>query len=484
LNQISERLMRWVRWILAISWLLLIVSLFYDPISLILTDAENFSSPLRIHPETCILLQGECVPQQPYSLGVRLFWSVIVPAAIFIIFVFGHEAWRRICPLSFLSQLPRSLQIQRKRKTVNAGIVSYQLVAIADDSWLGQNHFYVQFGLFFLGLTARLLFVNANPVALGVFLIATISSAMLVGFLYAGKSWCNYFCPFAPVQAVFTGPRGLLGSKAHVESDSPVPQSMCRTIDNQSACVGCKASCIDIDSEQSYWDNLEKPARRFVQYGYVGILIAFFGYFYLFAGNWDYYFSGVWSREDAIGMLFKPGFYLFGTSIPLPKLVAVPLTLGLCTWLAYLALNQVEKMYRGHLQAAGVLNIRQRSHHVIFTLVTVFSFWFFFSFAGRPILNTLPNGIITAFNSIVIVVGSIWGYRTFKRTPAHYYHERDSITVSSSDLDSTAVDLEEIPSELLNQRVELKSDLANSTSTVVKRSTKNKSTTTQTRRNS
>jgi hypothetical protein len=483
LNQISEKLMRWVRWTLAISWLLLIVSLFYDPISLILTDAENFSSPLRIHPETCILLQGECVPQQPYSLGVRLFWSVIVPAAIFIIFVFGHEAWRRICPLSFLSQLPRSLQIQRKRKTVNAGIASYQLVAIADDSWLGQNHFYVQFGLFFLGLTARLLFVNANPVALGVFLIATIASAMLVGFLYAGKSWCNYFCPFAPVQAVFTGPRGLLGSKAHIESESPVPQSMCRTIDNESACVGCKASCIDIDSEQSYWDNLEKPARRFVQYGYVGILIAFFGYFYLFAGNWDYYFSGVWSREDAIGMLFKPGFYLFGISIPLPKLVAVPLTLGLCTWLAYLALNHVEKIYRGHLQALGVLNIRQRSHHVIFTLVTVFSFWFFFSFAGRPILNTLPNEIIAGFNSIVIVVGSIWGYRTFKRTPAHYYHERDSITVSSSDL-ATAVDLEEIPSQLLNQRVELKSDLVNSAATIVKRSTKNKSTTTQTRRKS
>jgi hypothetical protein len=273
-----------------------------------------------------------------------------------------------------------------------------------------------------------------------------------------------------------------LGSKAHIESESPVPQSMCRTIDNQSACVGCKASCIDIDSEQSYWDNLEKPARRFVQYGYVGILIAFFGYFYLFAGNWDYYFSGVWSREDAIGMLFKPGFYLFSKSIPLPKLVAVPLTLGLCTWLAYLALNQAEKIYRGHLQAAGVLNIRQRSHHTIFTLVTVFSFWFFFSFAGRPILNTLPTEIIAGFNSIVIVVGSIWGYRTFKRTPAAYFREQDS----------TALDLEAIPNELLNQResqpeilpVELNSDLINSGSTVVKRSTKNKSTTTQTRRNS
>ncbi len=482
MNQISERLMHWVRWVLAISWLLLIVSLFYDPISLILTDPENFSSPLRIHPETCILLQGACVQQQPYSLGVRLFWSVIVPSAIFIIFVFGHEAWRRICPLSFLSQLPRALKLQRKRRVIDSGIVRYEVVTISADDWLGQNHFYVQFGLFCLGLTARLLFVNANPLALGIFLVITISSAMLVGFLYAGKSWCNYFCPFAPVQAVFTGPRGLLGSKAHVESESPMPQSMCRTIDDQSACVGCKAACIDIDAEQSYWDNLEKPARRFVQYGYVGILIAFFGYFYLFAGNWDYYFSGVWSREDAIGMLFKPGFYLFGKSIPLPKLVAVPLTLGLCTWLAYLAFSQAEKIYRGHLQAAGVLNIRQRSHHVMFTLVTVFSFWFFFAFAGRPILNTLPTEIIMGFNAIVIVVGSIWGYRTFKRTPADYRREQDW----------TTIDLEAIPSELLNQRehqhesqrVDLKPDLVNSTATVVKRNTKNKSTTTQTRRKS
>jgi hypothetical protein len=466
--------MHWVRLGLATSWLLLIASLFYDPISLILTDPENFSSPLRIHPETCILLQGACVQQQPYSLGVRLFWSVIVPAAIFIIFVFGHEAWRRICPLSFLSQLPRALKLQRKRRVVDSGIVRYEIVTISADDWLGQNHFYVQFGLFFLGLTVRLLFVNANPLALGIVLVATISAAMLVGFLYAGKSWCNYFCPFAPVQAVFTGPRGLFGSKAHVESDSPVPQSMCRTIDNQSACVGCKSACIDIDAEQSYWDNLEQPARRFVQYGYMGILSAFFGYFYLFAGNWDYYFSGVWSREDAIGMLFKPGFYLFDTAIPVPKLVAVPLTLGLCTWLSYLALSRIEKMYRVYLREQGALNIRQQSHHVMFTLVTVFCFWFFFAFAGRPILNTLPTEIIMGFNAIVIVVGSIWGYRTLKRTSKQYYNERAAATV----------DIEAISTELLSPQVELKSDLINSGSTVVKRSNKNKSTATQTRRKS
>ncbi len=419
MNQVPERLMHWVRWGLAISWIVLIVSLFYDPISLILTDSDNLTSPFRIHPETCILLQGECLPQTPYSLGVRIFWSAIVPAAIFIVFVFGHDTWRRICPLSFFSQLPRALKLQRHRKVVYEGIVSYELISIAEDSWLGKNHLYVQFGLFFLGLTARLLVVNSNPVALGMMLISTILSAMLVGILYAGKSWCQYFCPFAPVQAVFTGPRGLLGSHAHQQPQFPVSQSMCRTNDNISACVGCKSACIDIDAEQAYWENLEQPARRFVQYGYVGILIAFFLYFYLFAGNWNYYFSGAWSRDDAIGMLFKPGFYLLGQSIPLPKLIAVPLTLGLFTVLAYFALSRVEKAYRAYLRQHKPAS-RQESHHTIFTLVTVFSFWFFFSFAGRPILNTMPSFIVLGFNSIVMIAGSIWGYRTLGRTQSQY----------------------------------------------------------------
>jgi hypothetical protein len=423
LNQVPERLMQIVRWGLAMSWLVLIASLFYDPLSPILTDADNLSSPFRIHPDTCILLQGQCLPQTPYSLGVRLFWAVIVPAAILIIFVFGHEAWRRICPLSFLSQLPRALKFQRQRKIVSSGIVSYELVTISENSWLGRNHLYVQFGLLFGGLTARLLVLNSHPLALGIFLVATILCAMSVGFLFAGKSWCNYFCPFAPVQAVFIGPRGLLGSQAHQASEALVPQSMCRTSQNESACVGCKSACIDIDAEQAYWDNLEQPARQFVQYGYVGLLVAFFGYFYLFAGNWDYYFSGMWSRDDAIGMLFEPGFYLAGHAIPLPKLVAVPLTLGLFTLLAYLALSKVEKTYRAYLRRQHKSPERKQSHHTIFTLVTIFSFWFFFTFGGRPILNAQPAVVSLGFNAIVLISGSIWGYRTLGRTHAHYLAE-------------------------------------------------------------
>ncbi len=34
---------------------------------------------------------------------------MVVPSAIFVVLVFGHEFWRRICPLYFFSQLPRAL---------------------------------------------------------------------------------------------------------------------------------------------------------------------------------------------------------------------------------------------------------------------------------------------------------------------------------------------------------------------------------------
>jgi len=59
--EIAEKRAHLFRWLLAISWLLLIFSLFYDPISPILTSPDNLSSPLRIHPEDCVSVQGECL---------------------------------------------------------------------------------------------------------------------------------------------------------------------------------------------------------------------------------------------------------------------------------------------------------------------------------------------------------------------------------------------------------------------------------------
>ena len=103
-------------------------------------------------------------------------------------------------------------------------------------------------------------------------------------YLYAGKSWCQYFCPMAIVQTVYTGPRSLLGSQNHLQPKAAVTQSMCRMVDpktgkEQSACVSCKAPCIDVDAEKTYWAELNKPGRRLVQYGYLGMVIAFYLYY-------------------------------------------------------------------------------------------------------------------------------------------------------------------------------------------------------------
>jgi len=126
---------------LTIAWLLVIVSLLYDPWTSELTEPNHPWSSLRLPNNICVQVQGECLSEQPYPLGTTLFWGAIVPAAIFILLVFGHELWRRICPLSFLSQIPRALGWQRqfKRENPKTGKVRYELAKVNADSWLGRR---------------------------------------------------------------------------------------------------------------------------------------------------------------------------------------------------------------------------------------------------------------------------------------------------------------------------------------------------------
>jgi hypothetical protein len=58
LSTVPENKMHVVRWLLASGWALLILSAFYDPLSLILTDPNNLLSPLHVHAERCIQVQG------------------------------------------------------------------------------------------------------------------------------------------------------------------------------------------------------------------------------------------------------------------------------------------------------------------------------------------------------------------------------------------------------------------------------------------
>lgn len=418
LSTLSEKKLHSVRWVLLIGWLLLILSLFYDPVSAILSDSAQSWSPLSdatTDADYCIQVQKICLTLAPYPIATRVFWGMVIPSAIMILLALGHETWRRICPLYFFSQIPRALKLQ-------------PLLSIEKNAWLRRNHFYLQFALFFIGLTARILVVNAVRPVLGIFLIVTLLSAMSVVWLYGGRSWCHYVCPFGMVQTVFTGPRGLLGSKAHIASPRSITQSMCRTVDpesgeTQSACVSCKSACMDIDSEKSYWEQLHQPGRRLVQYGYLGLVLGYFAYYRLYSGNFSYYFSGAWAHEpDALSNLFKPGFYLFNAPIPIPKLIAAPLTLGLFVIISVFLGRRFEKAYKAFWRRRSSISSEQALHQV-FSLVTFVAFNSFFIYGGRPEINRWPIAYQFLFQITVAVVSTVWLMRTWGRSLETYMRE-------------------------------------------------------------
>lgn len=430
LANISERKIHQLRWVLSIGWLILIFSLFYDPLTPWLTYPDNTLSPLKLNLENCVIVQGSCLEEAPYALGAPIFWGIIVPSSIFILLVFGHEFWRRICPLSFISQIPRALQWQRQNKSVNhkTNKVKTELVKVSKDSWLFENAIYLQFSLFFLGLCSRILFVNSNRLALGIFLFGTIVAAIVVGYLYGGKSWCHYFCPMAPVQKIYGEPRGLLNSTAHEDNEQKITQSMCRIISREgkelSACVACTNHCMDIDAERSYWENITQSNRQWLYYGYVGLVIGYFTYYYLYAGNWDYYISGAWAHEEnQWANLLKPGFYVFGQASFIPKLVAVPLTLGIFTLGGYWLGKNLEKRYKSYLlRNTNSVNI-EIIRHRLFSLCTFFIFNFFFIFAGRNFIALLPLFFQYLFSVSIAICSTLWLYRTWERSRDIYLKE-------------------------------------------------------------
>ncbi|MBD2429243.1 cyclic nucleotide-binding domain-containing protein [Phormidium sp. FACHB-1136] len=425
--QIPERRMHWIRWVVTTGWVLLILSLFFDPWTAALTQPDHPWSPLRLTGE-CVPVQGVCVEETPQPIGATLFWGAIVPSGIFILLVFSHELWRRICPLSFLSQIPRALGWQRqfKRENPKTGKVRYELAKVRPESWLGRNYLYVQFAYLFVGLCGRILFFNADRLVLGGWLVFTIVAAMAVGYFYGGKSWCQYICPMAPVQTVFSEPRGLLGSQAHT-SESRITQSMCRTVEadgsEKSACVACQSPCFDIDSERTYWDGLRRRDEAVMRYGYLGLMVGYFVYYYLYAGNWDYYFSGVWNRDpNQLAALFSPGLYLGGQAIAIPKLVAVPLVLGAFT-LGGIGLGTlIANRAKGYSRKSVAPN-PDRVQHRIFVIVAFIAFNFFFFFAGRPLLRLTPGWVQFGFDGLVLFLSTLWLQQSWHRSPERYTRE-------------------------------------------------------------
>ena len=416
-SQWPEHQARLVRWVLLIGWLLLILSLFL-PLTL----------PAHLVPE-CRAANLNCwLHHQP---GNRLFWGVVVPSGVLMIVLLSHELWRRICPLAFASQLFRALGRQRTRLGKGG---KPEVVKVATDSWLGRHHVQLQWSLLIAGLCLRLLLVNSSPLGLALFLLVTLASAIAVGWAYGGKAWCQYVCPMAPVQTVLTGPRGPLGSPAHLGTNSKITQSMCRSLGDsgkeQSVCVACQAPCLDIDSERSFWQNLSgKRGLEWAWYSYPGLVWAFFELMQRMdddvspqADDLNYLRSGLWAYDAGLpGRALDPLFPL----LPLPRLVAVPLVLVLAAWLSvalfrWLArFNQRRYIRQGRREAVSIATAHTR---LIATFTAVNSFFWYVD----PSQGAFgPNGG-QLIRSLVLTVSAIWLFRSWGRDQATYRRESTS----------------------------------------------------------
>jgi hypothetical protein len=326
----------------------------------------------------------------PTLLGVRhgnrIFWTIAIAALPLFWTVAGYHLWRRICPLAVTSQLGRLVGVPGRRK---AG------------DWLARNYMLVQLALMIACLSLRLVATNGSAVWLAGFLAALTLAAIATSFLYAGKTWCNYLCPVGLVEKIHTEPaRGVV---------PPATSSQC------TPCVACKKHCPDIDQEHGYWKELALPPRRTAYYAWPGVVVGFYAYFYLHAGNWDDYFSGAWAYEtDQPRGWLGPGFYFLPD---VPRVAAAPLTLlafGGASWLLFAAAEAIAARRAG----------AEIARHKLLGVAGFVAFNAFYFFAGQPSLRELPPWVVTGTGAIVVLASAAIFFRRWRRREAEHVRER------------------------------------------------------------
>ena len=174
----------------------------------------------------------------PTILGVehgnRLCGRSCIAALPFFWMTFGYHLWRRICPLAVLGQLGRLLGARARARWATG--------------W-ASNYLLVQLGLMVVALSLRLTVTNGSAVGLAVFLGAVVVAAIVVSFVYGGKTWCNFLCPVGLVEKIYTEPARSASGAADELTSQCAP------------CVACKKHCPDIDLEQGYWKEATRAAR-------------------------------------------------------------------------------------------------------------------------------------------------------------------------------------------------------------------------------
>jgi hypothetical protein len=340
-----------------------------------------------------------------FDHGNRLVWTVLIASLPFFWMTVGYHAWRRICPLAVMGQIGRLAGRPGARKM---------------GDWMGKNYLLVQLALMVAALSLRLCATNGSAVWLAGFLAAVAVIAVVTSFLYAGKTWCNFLCPVGMVEKIHTEPaRGAAASQELTSQCSP--------------CVACKKHCPDIDLEQGYWKEATgadgKP-RRIAYFAWPGIVVGFYTYYFLAAGEWSYYFDGGWAYErDLPAKALGPG---FSFAPDIPRIVAAPITLiafGLASYLGFAIIERVVLRLRGKSLPEPATPeqkdaLAARVRHGMLALCGLVAFNAFYAFAGQPTLRHLPAWVVSGWSLIVVFASTAIFVRRVSRREDQYVHEK------------------------------------------------------------
>jgi hypothetical protein len=298
------------------------------------------------------------------SLAGRVVWTVLIAGLPLFIVLVGYHRWRRLCPLAFFAQIPAWFNRSGKRRA---------------PQWLEDDYYYVAFGVFFVSLWLRLNATNGNGYAIAIFFVILSLAAIAVGFLYTGKTWCNFFCPVSFIEKIYTEPHGL----------RETANSQC------GKCTACKHSCPDINQENGYWRGITSHPKKVVFFAFWGVVFGFYFYYYLQAGTWNYYFAGTWTNQPGvIETAFLPGHdpktagFFFLPSVP--RALASLLTLALFALLSYQMLSRLEAPLGRWLLRRNKDTDEVSTRHVMLSLSAFGAFVTFYTFAGAPTLRRVP----------------------------------------------------------------------------------------------
>jgi NADPH-dependent 2,4-dienoyl-CoA reductase/sulfur reductase-like enzyme/ferredoxin len=147
--------------------------------------------------------------------GLFALWNVIIPLLPALFFV-APGVWRNLCPLAAANQTPRVLGFTRGLKAPR---------------WLAERGHFVAITGFVVAVGLRRTVLNTHGWVTACALIGIITTALVAGLAYRGKSgWCSSICPLLPVQRLY-------GQTPFVTS----PNSHCEP------CVGCTKNCYDFN---------------------------------------------------------------------------------------------------------------------------------------------------------------------------------------------------------------------------------------------